>query len=113
GLAFVAAHFLRDTAPWSREQIAMSLFSIAVVALLFVRHRTNLARIWAGTENRVNLGRSLASEGQAPHPSGRIAVLLAIGLALLSLAAIAGVWLVHNAKQPVGANAGPWSLRET
>ena len=34
GLAFVAAHFAREPSPLSREHIAMSLFSIAVLALL-------------------------------------------------------------------------------
>ena len=47
--ALQAAHFARQASPLSREHIAMSLFSIAVVVLLFVRHRGNLARIWAGT----------------------------------------------------------------
>jgi acyl-phosphate glycerol 3-phosphate acyltransferase len=121
GVGFVAAHFLRDAAPWSREHIAMSLFSIAVVALLFVRHRSNLARIRAGTENRVNLpgSRRRPHDGSAPKngppvpPSGRILVFLSIGLVLLSIVAIAAVWLFHHANRPVVAVAGPWSLRET
>ncbi len=61
GVGFASAHLLRQTKPLSREHIAMSLFSIAVVALLVVRHRSNLARIRAGTENRVNL------RGSAPQ----------------------------------------------
>ncbi len=121
GVGFVAAHFLRDAAPLSREHIAMSLFSIAVVVLLVVRHRSNLARIRAGTENRVNLPRfrrrsddgSTPKNGPPVSPSGRIVVFLAIGLVLFSIAAMAGVWLVQNANRPVVATAGPWSLRET
>src|SRR5262249_25368137 len=66
GVGFMAAHFMRDPAPLSREHIAMSLFSVAVVALLVVRHRSNLARIRAGTENRVNLGRT-AKRDQGPE----------------------------------------------
>jgi glycerol-3-phosphate acyltransferase PlsY len=120
GVAFVAAHFLRVAAPFSREQSAMSLFSIAVVALLFVRHRANLARIWAGTENRVNLGRFRSRGGgvappggrESPHPSGRIVVLLAIGLVVFSLVAMAGAWVLHRASRAVEADAGPWALRE-
>ena len=50
GVAFVAAHFWRDPSPWNRNHVAMSIFSIAVLVLLFVRHRSNIARIWAGTE---------------------------------------------------------------
>jgi len=120
GVAFVAAHFLRDPAPFSREHSAMSGFSITVVALLFVRHRSNLARIWAGTENRVKLGRIRSGDrGEtppggrgSPHPSGRIVILLAIGLAASSLTAIAGLWLAHRASRAVEAEAGPWALRE-
>ena len=121
GVGFVAAHFLRVAASLSREHIAMSLFSIAVVALLFVRHRSNLARIRAGTENRVNLPGLLRRSERGPGPengpsaprSGRIVVFLAIGLLAFSIAAIAGVWLIHNANRTVVAVAGPWSLRET
>jgi glycerol-3-phosphate acyltransferase PlsY len=112
GLAFVAAHFARDPAPWSREHLAMSLFSIAVVVLLFVRHRTNLARIRAGTENRVNVRWPRPRGGGEPHPSGRIVIALAIGLAVMTAAALAGIWLVHNAGRSVEAVAGPWVLRE-
>lgn len=50
GVVFAAAHFLRDPFPLNRNHIAMTVFSIAVLILLFVRHRTNLARIWAGTD---------------------------------------------------------------
>jgi acyl-phosphate glycerol 3-phosphate acyltransferase len=120
GLGFASAHLLRQIKPFSREHIAMSLFSVAVVALLVVRHRTNLARIRAGTENRVNLPGARRRDGDKPppknhseHPSGRIAVFLALGLVLLSIGVMAAVWLVRNANRPVTANAGPWALRET
>ena len=127
GLGFMVAHFVLHRAPFSREHIAMSLFSIAVVGLLFVRHRSNLARIWAGTENRVNLGRSgkhddePRDEGPAPAPpqgptpprSGRIGLFVLIGLAVLSLLVAAGIWLMQNAARPIEAIAGPWSLKET
>ncbi len=66
GLAFVTAHFAREAAPFNREHIAMSLFSIAVLVLLVVRHRGNVARIWAGTERRVSFrGRGGKSGTQA------------------------------------------------
>jgi glycerol-3-phosphate acyltransferase PlsY len=111
GVGFMAAHFLRVPAPFSREHIAMSLFSVAVVALLVVRHRSNLRRIWAGTENRVNLGRSRKPDD--PQRSGRITLILAIGLAVLSLILVTGTWLVRNASMTIEAQAGPWSLKET
>ncbi len=120
GAGFVAAHFLRVTAPWGREHVAMSLFSIAVMVLLFVRHRTNLARIRAGTENRVKLpgwrrrsdDGSIPKQGTSAPPSGRIVIFLAIGLVLISIAMIGGIWLIHNANRSVVAVVGPWSLRE-
>ncbi len=114
GGGFVAARFVRTPAPWSREHIAMSLFSIAVVALLVVRHRSNLARIRAGTESRVNLGRSKKpSGGPSNGCSGRVGLFLVIGLAVLVCVIASGTWLVRNAARTVEAEAGPWSLRET
>ncbi len=128
GVGFMAAHFIRDRAPFSREHIAMSLFSIAVVGLLFIRHRTNLGRIWAGTENRANLGRFKkrgddrprtdgptvsTPEGPLPPRSGRIGLFLTIGLAVLSLMVATGIWLAHNAARTIEAVAGPWALKET
>jgi acyl-phosphate glycerol 3-phosphate acyltransferase len=128
GVGFMVAHFVLNRAPFSREHIAMSLFSIAVVGLLFVRHRSNLARIWAGTENRLNPRRpaknagdktnddgpsSTPREGPPPPRSGRIGLFLAIGLAILSLVVVTGIWLVHNAARSIEAVAGPWALKET
>jgi glycerol-3-phosphate acyltransferase PlsY len=115
GLAFVAAHFFRDAAPFSREHIAMSLFSIAVVTLLVIRHRANLARIWAGTESRVQFRRPRPASSGPPQPSGRItiALLVVIGLLIVSLGVVGGFLLVRNAKQPIEVNAGPWTLRQT
>ena len=36
-----------------------------------------------------------------------------IGLAVLSMAGVAGTWLVRNAARTIEAEAGPWSLKET
>ncbi len=121
GVGFASAHLIRQNRPLSREHIAMSLFSIAVVALLFVRHRSNLARIREGTENRVNLPGSRRRDGDRtpsndphpPHPRGRIVVFLVFGLAFLAIGAVAVAWLVRNANRPIMANAGPWALLET
>jgi acyl-phosphate glycerol 3-phosphate acyltransferase len=114
GVGFTVAHFVMHPEPLSREQIAMSLFSVAVVALLVVRHRSNIARIRAGTENRVNLGRSpKRDEAASGQGRGRIGVVLAIGLAVLSLVGLFGTWLVRNAGRSIEAEAGPWALKET
>jgi glycerol-3-phosphate acyltransferase PlsY len=114
GFGFAVAHFLIHPDPLSREHIAMSLFSVAVVALLVVRHRTNIARILAGTENRVNLGLTRKRlDGSSTGRPGRIGVFLALGLAVLAVAVVAVTWLVRNAGRTIEADAGPWSVKET
>ena len=47
----------------------MSLVTIGLLVLLFVRHRKNLARIFAGTEPKV-----LVPEAGRRPPAGRIVV---------------------------------------
>jgi acyl-phosphate glycerol 3-phosphate acyltransferase len=65
GLCFLAVHFLRTARPWSPEQRALSLLTIALVVMLFFRHRKNLERIWAGTEPKVVLGKSKKQEDKS------------------------------------------------
>jgi acyl-phosphate glycerol 3-phosphate acyltransferase len=113
GVVFVAAHFLREPDPVNRNHIAMTLFSIAVLILLFVRHRSNLARIWAGTESRVSFGRRRGPKGNGqPQSCGKISVMLLAGLVVFSLLASAGIWVWRQTRQPLETNAGPWHLRE-
>jgi acyl-phosphate glycerol 3-phosphate acyltransferase len=112
-LAFAAAHFTRDSAPFSREHLAMTLFTIGVVALLVFRHRSNLARIWAGTENRVNFGGRRVEANSQAHPNGSIRIVLLVSLVLLFVSASGGIWLYHHANQTIEVSAGPWILRET
>jgi len=112
GLAFAVAHFVRDPEPLARDHVALSLFAIAVVVLLTVRHRTNLARIWAGTENRVDLLLRRKPNGP-PQPSGRIGLwLLGMLLLVVPLVSLGGVWFVRRATATVELDAGPWTLRE-
>jgi acyl-phosphate glycerol 3-phosphate acyltransferase len=113
GLAFVAAHFARDPSPLSREHIAMSLFSIAVLILLFIRHRGNLVRIWAGTERRVSLHRAKPSPGCQAHPSGKAVLVVVAVLALAAWGAVAGLEFYRQATLPLEVKAGPWTLRQT
>jgi acyl-phosphate glycerol 3-phosphate acyltransferase len=112
-LAFAAAHFARDSAPISREHLAMTLFTIGVVALLIFRHRSNLARIWAGTENRVSFGGRRAQPNSQAQSRGCIKLLLLFVLVLLLVGALGGLWLHHHANQTIEVSAGPWVLRET
>jgi glycerol-3-phosphate acyltransferase PlsY len=91
----------------------MSLFSIAVMALLLVRHRSNLARIWAGTERRVKFRRDGSAAGGRHLPTGKIGIPLVACLVLVTLVSIAGIQLYRHVNDPITASAGPWRLRET
>ncbi len=114
GVVFVAAHFLREPFPLNRNHIAMTLFSIAVLILLFVRHRANLARIWAGTESRVSFGRRRERKGNGqPQSCGKVSVGLLAGLAVAGMLSLAGLWAYRQMRQPLETIAGPWNLRET
>lgn len=114
GLAFVAMYFVRTNDPWSRENRAMSLLALAVVGLLIVRHRKNIGRLIAGTENRVTLWKRKPEDPPAAHPAGKIqpAILVCLALGVLVVGAGAS-WLVHNARTPIEIHAGLWSLKET
>jgi hypothetical protein len=50
----VVIHFLHEDRPWTREHFAMSLLTLALLALMVVRHRKNIVRIAAGTEPKVS-----------------------------------------------------------
>jgi glycerol-3-phosphate acyltransferase PlsY len=56
-LAFTIAHFNRATEPWGADELAMSVATCGLLALLIVRHRANLVRIIQGTEPRMRLRR--------------------------------------------------------
>ena len=80
---------------------------------MFVRHRGNLARIWAGTERRVNFrGRGGQPDGQA-HPSGKVVLLVLVVLVVISLGLVGGIQIYRQANEPIEVSAGPWTLRET
>jgi acyl-phosphate glycerol 3-phosphate acyltransferase len=113
GLAFVAAHFARAASPLSREHIAMTLFSTAVVVLLFVRHRGNLARIWAGTERRVGFRGRGDQPDDRDHPSGKVVVVVLVVLVVISSVLVCGIQFYRHATEPIQVSAGPWTLRET
>ncbi len=89
GLVFVGVHFVRDPEPWSRNHVAMSVVTLLLLGMLIVRHRTNLARIWAGTEPKVTFGKK-------PPSQGRIVLPLILGLLLLAAVGFA----ITKALQP-------------
>jgi glycerol-3-phosphate acyltransferase PlsY len=115
GLAFVAGHFAFAAGPWKRENLAMSLMSIAIPALLIVRHHKNLARVLAGTEPRVSLRLTRISETDVPErPAGRVEPILVVALGILAVGiAIFACWVVRAASTPIQVTAGPWALRES
>jgi glycerol-3-phosphate acyltransferase PlsY len=108
--ALVIAHFLLQASPLAREHIALSVFACAILALLLVRHRSNLVRIWAGTENRVSLRRPA---GGGHHSAGRAALLVVIGLVATALLVSGAAYVYKQATQTIEVSAGPWHLRET
>lgn len=108
GLAFVVTHFARTAAPWSREQIAMTLVTIALLLLLFYRHRGNLARVRAGTEPRVNLGKKPRPEA----PAGRIAVGWVVALAAVTGVLVGAYVFFEQATRPQVLRVGRYTLRE-
>jgi glycerol-3-phosphate acyltransferase PlsY len=54
GIFFLLVYTQRAGDPWSRDHLAMTIFTIAIVILLFFRHRKNIIRILNGTEPRVS-----------------------------------------------------------
>jgi acyl-phosphate glycerol 3-phosphate acyltransferase len=108
GLVFVAVHFLRVSAPWSREQRAMSLATVCLLVLLVVRHRKNLSRIATGVEPKVSLGRR-----RGGPPSGCISVALVLVLIAVVVCAAAGFALWRRAARPDVLTVGPLVLAES
>jgi len=113
GLAFVVAHFVSQPSPFNRENLAMSVFSIAVFLLLLFLHRGNLARIWAGTERRVNLRRPRNGGHAQAESCGKITVFALAGLLVLGTCLFAAIRIYQHANRSIEVTAGPWHLRET
>lgn len=68
-LVFAAAHFVRlHGAPFSAENWSGSSFALLVPLLIIVRHRGNLARLWAGTEPRFTFGSRTKAESSESKP---------------------------------------------
>ena len=118
GLCWIAVHFLREVDPWGREQVALSLASIALMGLLIFRHRQNLVRLVQGTEPKVSLRRQ-GKAGMEPTTSpetrraGQVAPSLVIGLAAVgALAAMVAGVAVWSSRQETQVLAGPYRAEE-
>jgi acyl-phosphate glycerol 3-phosphate acyltransferase len=105
GLVWLIAHFSRIEHPMARDQIAMTVASMGLMALLVVRHRNNLARIWGGTEPKIHLRK------KKERPSGCISTWLVVVLAMfLVLVAVGG--FAWNASRTFEVIAGPYRVSE-
>jgi glycerol-3-phosphate acyltransferase PlsY len=112
-LAFGAGHFARTDHPWSRENLAMSLLSLAIGVLLVVRHHKNLRRIAEGSEPRVPLRWPKGSRDASAKPGGRIAPAFLMVIAVTAASTLGLVlWVAGRARAPIEAVAGPWHLSE-
>lgn len=102
-LCFFVAHFTRTDDPWGRD-LAMSLVTIVLAGMLIVRHHKNYARIWAGTEPKVNLRR------KKPAPPGRIWL---VWLAILVVLPIPpALWLSSRSRRVDVLDAGGFTLQQ-
>jgi glycerol-3-phosphate acyltransferase PlsY len=85
--AFVVVHFavqawLRKQSAWDRENVALTVLTLGLYAMLWIRHRKNLSRILDGTEPKI--GR------RQDAPPGRasvwiLAIVAAVGLGSITL----------------------------
>jgi glycerol-3-phosphate acyltransferase PlsY len=106
GLVFLLVHFAGVDEPWSRKERAMSVMTIALILLLIVRHRKNLARVWAGTEPKV----PMRLKREKP-PAGRIATAWLVALAVVVVGTGAAVLWSKVARREV-LRVGRYSLAE-
>jgi acyl-phosphate glycerol 3-phosphate acyltransferase len=109
GAVFAVVHFARTAHPRDRDQIAMSLLTFGLLALLVVRHRKNLARVWAGTEPKVALRRKKRNPAT---PTGRITGGLLLAVLAVGLMAAAGLRLTVRAMKPAELRLGTCTLME-
>src|SRR5262249_60174128 len=53
---------------WTREHWSLTAFSLLVPALIIVRHRGNIGRLWRGEEPKYRASESTSPEGNAGTP---------------------------------------------
>ena len=111
-VALAVVHFARVAEPWSREQVAMSIAVLALLVLLFTRHRKNLARIAAGTEPKVPLRKKDRAPGPNSAPGGRIAVAWLVGLVVASVTCVGALAVWRKAARPEVLGVGRYTIRE-
>ena len=107
GVVFVLVHFLNVDHPFARENLAMTLLTSSLMVLLVVRHRANIGRIIAGTENKINLGKKREAE-RSGKIAARLMVLLAVGFAC----SLGGLFLWKKAHHVEILTFGSVNVRE-
>jgi glycerol-3-phosphate acyltransferase PlsY len=60
---YVTIHLRLADAPFSFDEWSLTAFSVAVPALIVIRHRTNIVRLWRGEEPRFGAGDAKDAEG--------------------------------------------------
>ena len=96
GVVFAVVHFARARAPFGRDQIAMTVLTVGLLILLFVRHRKNLARLRAGTEPKVPLFK------RKKPPEAKVAWVLIVATAIAGAAAGLAVQAAKRAELGLG-----------
>jgi glycerol-3-phosphate acyltransferase PlsY len=56
-LAFAVAHLWLTPTPWERDSLPLTSLVVALAILIVFKHRSNLGRVWAGTEPRISFGK--------------------------------------------------------
>ncbi|MBY0587790.1 glycerol-3-phosphate 1-O-acyltransferase PlsY [bacterium] len=67
-IAFAVAHLVMTPTPWVREQWPLTLLVIVLALLILIKHRANFARILAGTEPKISLGKKKVETDTTPRP---------------------------------------------
>lgn len=58
--------FILQPNPFATEKLPLSVFSLAVPALIVLQHRTNIGRLLRGEEKRFSFGKSKEGDGVSP-----------------------------------------------
>ncbi len=96
-IVFAFVYFKQYPTPWDSTHGPMSVATIALLVMMVVRHRANLARIAAGTENKVQFRRNRA-------PKGSVHIRLLLILTLLATVLFTTLWsMTRRAEVVVGS----------
>ncbi len=69
GVALVVAHFVLSPAPFAADALPLTVLAVVLCALVIVRHKGNIQRLCAGTENRIGAPPQTGETDPLAHPS--------------------------------------------